>query len=109
MVIFKEEQKKKANVEEGINFIKNYMGKNPVYKDWYVGITNDKDERLFGYHNVKEDKWGWVFIVAESEDTARTIERYFVDVCNTDGGPGGGKDNSDIVYAYKIMSYTKER
>jgi hypothetical protein len=107
MLIFQED--KKFNKTDGINFIKSHMGNNPVYRDWYVGITNDHKERLFSYHKVDEHKPGWVFIVAESNDTARAIERYFVNVCNTDGGSGGGNDGSDIVYAYKIMPYTKER
>jgi hypothetical protein len=100
---------KKCNKIEGINYIKSHMGQSPVYKDWYVGITNDYEERLFGFHKVDENKSGYVFVIAESNDTARAIEDYFVNSCHTDGGPGGGKDNSDIVYAYKIMPYTRER
>jgi len=107
MLILREGNKK--NKVDGINFIKSYMGLNPVYKDWYVGITKDYEERLFGFHKVDENKSGYVFIFAESNDIARAIEKYFVDNCNTDGGPGGGDDDSDIVYAYKIMPYTRER
>jgi hypothetical protein len=107
MIIFQEDAK--YNKIEGISFIKSHMGKDPVYKDWYVGITKDYKERLFGFHKVDEHRSGWVFVVAESNDTARAIERYFVNTCDTDGGSGGGDDDSDIVYAYKIMPYTKER
>ena len=109
MMVFTEDEQKKVNVQEGISFIKSYMGNNPVYRDWYVGITKDIKGRLFDFHKVDKDKSGWVFVTAESEDTARKIERYFVDTCNTDGGTGGGNDDSDIVYAYRITNYTKER
>jgi len=75
---------------------------------WYVGITKDRDERLFNFHNVKENGGVWISWEAPSTEIAREIEKYFLDR-GADGGTGGGDDDSNIVYAYKITSYTRQR
>ena len=108
MFIYKEDEKKKFSHTDGINYIESYMGMVRNYKDWYVGITEDINERLFNFHKVDKQKAGWVFIRAESSDTARSIEKYFLDTRKTDGGPGGG-DEPEFVYAYRITDYTRER
>jgi hypothetical protein len=95
--------------QEIIDDIMNYILENdPNDDDWYVGITKDIEERLFSFHNVKKDGGAWIYRKASSSKIAREIESHFLEL-GADGGTGGGDDDSDIVYAYKIMNYTKER
>jgi len=85
--------------QEIINDITNHF-KGKVYKDCYVGITSDRDGRLFGDHNVSKEKGHWINRSASSDNVAREIEQHFLDK-GMDGGPGGGDEGSKIVYAYK--------
>jgi len=73
------------------------------YNAWYVGISEDAEDRLFNEHKVKE--W-YIYRQASSSQVAREIENYFVNVRDTDGGTGGGDENTDMVYAYKKTAYT---
>ena len=77
------------------------------YEDWYVGIASDPKERLFNDHNVSEKGDSWITRQCASSDDARAIEKHFL-ALGTQGGPGGGDDSSDCVYAYKTTSTTKE-
>ena len=95
--------------QEIIDDITSYIIKHsPSDDDWYVGITKDVEERLFAFHNVKEKGGAWIHRIASSSKIAREIEKELLDL-GCEGGPGGGDDDSDIVYAYRIMNYTKER
>jgi len=90
-----------------IEEMEDYMEKcGGTYSDWYVGITGDTNQRLFGDHNVDKEKGQWCRKEAYSSDDARDIEKYFLDECGTDGGPGGGNDDSVYVYAFKKTNYT---
>lgn len=80
--------------------IEDYMIKNGgISLDWYVGISKDAEDRLFNGHNVSRHGT-WIYGRATSSEEAREIEQYFIEK-GTDGGPGGGDDSSDMVYAYK--------
>ena len=70
------------------------------YSAWYVGIASDVRQRLFGEHRVDKKAGSWIFRTCASEDVAREIEYYFLDL-GADGGPGGGGEDSTFVYAYK--------
>lgn len=72
------------------------------YGAWYVGISEDAEKRL-NKHNAKE--W-YIYRQASSSQVAREIEIYFVNVLGTDGGTGGGDENTDMVYAYKKTADT---
>jgi len=74
--------------------------------DWYVGITEDIQERLYGCHNVKDT---CITVKAPSIEFARIIEKYFIEERKTDGGTGGGNYGNIYVYAYKKQNHTKER
>lgn len=77
-----------------------------AYSKWYVGITNDSDRRL-EEHNVdtaKGKSW-WITRTASTDEISRRVEQYFIDM-GTDGGEGGGDENSKTVYAYKKTSTT---
>lgn len=91
-----------------INDINEYMkqhgGTNAA---WYVGIATDAKQRLFNDHNVSEQSGAWIYMQATSSTVARSVEKAYLDA-GCDGGPGGGDDGTDYVYAYKKTASTKE-
>ncbi len=76
--------------------------------EWYVGIAEDAQSRLFEGHGVNKDVDYWIYRECFSADAARRVERYFITNYQTDGGSGGGSDASRFVYAYKKERHTKE-
>lgn len=78
------------------------------YSHWYVGIASDPKDRLFNGHKVNEQKGQWVFSESTSEDAARTVERYFINVKGTQGDSGGGDASTRFIYAYRIYAYTQQ-
>lgn len=89
-----------------ISEIANYMSKmGGIYKDWYIGITSDGKQRLFNDHGVNEGIDSWIFAPADTNDIARSIEKYFLDQ-GCDGGTGGGDYTSKTVYAYRKNYHT---
>jgi hypothetical protein len=78
------------------------------YSDWYVGITGDITQRLFGDHNVDEDNDNCCWEEATSSKIARAVEKHFIEKHGTQGGPGGGDDDSVYVYAYEVTNDTVE-
>jgi len=97
-----------AKSEEEIRAeIKAYIDRNGgPYSSWYVGIAADARERLFNNHGVDEKNDFWIYQTCSSSDIARNVEAYFVNELSTDGGTGGGGDDTDKVYAYKKNSHT---
>ncbi len=94
--------------ERIISEIKNHISsRGGTYSEWYVGIAEEPRQRLFGEHNVKEKEDKWIFRQTSSNETARNIEKYFVNSLKTDGGTGGGDEKTKSVYAYKKASHTK--
>ncbi|NQT81050.1 MAG: hypothetical protein HQ555_11755 [Candidatus Aminicenantes bacterium] len=94
--------------QEIIDDIKEHIDKSRFpYSSWYVGISKDARDRLFNGHKVNEKDAWWIYRQASSTQTAREIEDYFVNTLGTDGGPGGGDEDADMVYAYKKESYTE--
>lgn len=75
------------------------------YSDFYVGITNDVERRLFGEHNVQQrGKW-WIYREALDKDTAQKVEEYYLDK-GMKGDTGGGNDDTVFVYCYEIDNNT---
>lgn len=77
------------------------------YSDFYIGITNDPECRLFDEHKVKKDGMWWIYSKADNIETARTVERYYLDK-GMRGGDGGGDDTSVYVYCYTVSPTTIE-
>jgi hypothetical protein len=75
--------------------------------DWYVGVASDPRQRLFDDHAVSEKGGYWVWSRCARSDDARAVEKHFLGL-GMKGGPGGGDDESDCVYAYRITPTTKE-
>jgi len=74
-----------------------------VYKEWYVGITPDLEQRLFNQHRVNRlGIYDWDY--ADSNRIARMVEKFFL-ALGCDGNPGGGDESSTIVYVYKKTRY----
>ena len=44
------------------------------YSNYYVGITNDINRRLFDEHNVSEQKDYWIYRTADSKSVAQKVE-----------------------------------
>lgn len=79
------------------------------YNDFYVGITNDINRRLFTEHNVNKEEgasW-WIYFTAKDKATAQAVEEYFLNL-GMKGDTGGGTDDSTIVYCYEITDETEE-
>lgn len=75
------------------------------YSDFYVGITNDVDRRLFQEHNVDRDTMWWVYSTADSKDTAQKVEEHYLGM-GMKGSTGGGTDESRVVYCYAVTPTT---
>ncbi|NQT49456.1 hypothetical protein HQ571_02050 [Candidatus Kuenenbacteria bacterium] len=92
-----------------IDAMKEHIGiRGGVYSDWYFGIARDPRKRLFGDHQVREQEDHWIFMNAESEIIARSVELHFIEVLGVDGGSGGGDSTTVYVYVYKKASHTVE-
>jgi len=74
---------------------------------WYVGITSDIDERLFGYHQVSRENSWWIYRQCSTASEARALEAAYHNV-GCKGAGGGGDRASRIIYAYVITSSTVE-
>ncbi len=77
------------------------------YSEFYVGISNDAERRLFDEHKVNREKGIWIYCPTESDDVARKVEKNFLDK-GCAGGTGGGEDDTTYVYCYKMTSTTVE-
>lgn len=72
---------------------------------WYIGITEDIERRLFQEHNVDKDIGPFQVNGADSSESARRIEKHFLDQ-GFKGGSGGGDQNALNVYVYKMTLHT---
>lgn len=77
------------------------------YREFYCGITDDIERRLFTEHNVSKENGFWIYAPAENVEEAREIEKHYLKL-GMQGDTGGGNKNSIWVYCYLIMQYTKE-
>jgi hypothetical protein len=75
--------------------------------DWYVGIAEDPEERLFTEHNVPKENYWWIHRELGSRVDAGEVEKFFLSK-GAQGGGGGGTDESVFVYAYVVGPNTKE-
>lgn len=97
--------------EQIVNDIENHLKNSPkkYYSDFYIGITDNINERVFGFHKVPEEGHWFITRGADTERIARDVEKYFIDL-GMDGGTGGGTGgDTRIVYCYEIGQNTKER
>ncbi len=69
------------------------------FVDWYVGITNDIEKRLFTAHNVNRNGV-WFHAPAINSIHARSAEQALLKL-GFDGGTGGGDHTAVYVYAFR--------
>jgi hypothetical protein len=77
------------------------------YSDFYIGITNDIERRLFGEHNVPKEGYWRIHREAINEEHARAVEKHFLDK-GMKGGTGGGNCDCIWVYCYETSDNTIE-
>lgn len=94
------------NAQQIITDINAYMKQHGgTNASWYVGVATNASTRLFNDHSVDKDKDPWIYRQATSSAVARSVEKAYLDA-GCDGGPGGGDDDTDYVYAYLKSSRT---
>lgn len=94
--------------QDGVNFLLNYVAKiGGQYAEWYSGVTNDPEQRLFQDHNVDRMLDPWAHFPCLNAAIARSVEQYLLNIGMT-GGSGGGDNQSSQVYVYKITNHSKE-
>lgn len=88
---------------EIISNIDNHLQKSGkrYYSEFYIGITNDVERRLFNEHNVNRKTMWWIYCTANSKTIAQEVEEYFINK-GMQGNTGGGSDDSRIVYCYAV-------
>lgn len=77
------------------------------FSEFYVGITNNVDQRLFKEHGVNKKEGTWIYRKAITILEARSAENLLLNK-GMKGGSGGGSDDSLFVYCYRITNYTVE-
>ncbi|MDE5906199.1 MAG: hypothetical protein K2G66_00995 [Alistipes sp.] len=92
-----------------INEIQQHLAKSGkrYYSDFYIGITNDVERRMFKEHNVSKDKAWWIYRTAQSSDIAKKVETHFLE----QGMRGDNKSEnstSNIVYCDAVSPTTTE-
>lgn len=81
--------------------------KKQYYSDFYIGITNDIERRLFEEHKVSKD-YGWgIYRNGDTKAVAQAVEEYYLDK-GMQGDTGGGNEDTTYVYCYEITDYTVE-
>ena len=88
--------KNQAMITRVLDFVSNHGG---VSSDYYVGITNDVDDRLrqhgaSGKFRVYDD--------LVSREDAKDTEQYLLAQFGFKGDTGGGESNSTLLYCFKL-------
>ncbi len=87
-------------------FLKFIQSNNGSLSNWYVGVSQDAEKRLFVDHNVNKETDLWIYENADNADEARGVESFFI-ARGAVGGSGGGDYTAGMVYAYKKSPRTK--
>ncbi len=77
------------------------------FSDWYCGITDDIERRVFGEHNVSRRSTTCRTRRCYRSNNARNVERALLEK-GCAGGDGGGGDRTFYVYIYRITDNTRE-
>lgn len=93
----------KELVKEVVNFLNKFD--KAVIQDFYVGITDSPEERLFAKHRVAKESQRCIYVEARTEETAIEAEKMFISMdMNGEKSPSKGK----YIYCYYIDGYTRE-
>jgi hypothetical protein len=74
---------------------------------WYVGISAEPKERLFGFHRVRESFDNWLFRTASAPLVAREVRLHLMGLGMT-SQRGSIEPGARTVYLYRRTSHTRE-
>lgn len=80
-----------------IKLIKHFIHQEPP-TSYFVGIAQKPNVRLQAHCALHVKAMS---VQADDTNTAKSVVKYFVNTIGTDGGSGGGNDNSKYLYCYK--------
>lgn len=49
------------------------------FSDYYIGITNNIERRLYNEHNVPKENYWLITRIAENDEHARRVEKHYLD------------------------------
>ena len=81
--------------------------KNFVVQDFFVGLTNDPNKRLFKEHKVDERGGLYVYFEASSNEEAKKAFNELMEL-DMNGAPLPGCEPGKYVYCYHINGLTIE-
>ncbi len=87
-----------------VRHINNHGGR---FTDWYCGITDDIERRVFDEHNVSRRSTTCRARRCYFENSARKVEKALLEK-GCAGGGGGGGDRTVYVYIYRITDNTRQ-
>lgn len=97
-------------MQEIINDVDSHLWKvvwSKYFKDFYIWITKDINDRLFNAHNVSKS-WQWyIYRQAINDSHARAVEKHYLDKWMK-WGWWGWDNTATYVYCYEIANFTNE-
>ena len=77
------------------------------YSDFYVGVAKNASGQLFNKHHVLKDGQWWIYVSADSPETAQKVKQHYM---NLGMRSGNNPDEIDAykVYCYAVTYYTSE-
>lgn len=78
------------------------------YSEFYIGISDNAQSRLFTDHHVEKEHSWWLYITADSQETALAVKRYYMNL-GMRGDENSGNVNSKMVYCYVVTPLTTEK
>lgn len=95
------------NTKEIIHEIQAHLTRRgDLYRNWYVGIAADIEQRLFGDHNVPSRKHWYIWERAADAQSARAVESHFQKL-GCDGDSASADEKATYVYAYLKTATTR--
>ncbi|MEH6357702.1 MAG: hypothetical protein V7745_01855 [Pseudomonadales bacterium] len=89
---------------EIFGYVKEFGGQ---FDEWFVGISSEPKKTLSEVHGVDKESDIWLYKQALTFSACRTVQRYFLEIQNTDGlVPPESNENMDCVYLYKKSGRT---
>jgi len=78
-----------------------------VYRNWYIGVTNNPNVRKAQHENQKQlTALHFQFWEADTKENALEVELYFHELGMLDKhGQGGIRNSSTVVYVFKIKPH----
>lgn len=76
-------------------------------RDWYAGITNNPERRLFSDHRVDRSDGHWFCWPVDSAYIAENVEHSLLNGLGFDGGTGGADRTARFVYIFKKTPHTR--